>query len=49
MFEQQTQRTVDRFMTILTPALTLTIAFLVGGLILSVMNAVLSINELAYR
>jgi general secretion pathway protein F len=49
MFEQQTQRTVDRFMTILTPALTLTIAFLVGGLILTVMNAILSINELAYR
>jgi general secretion pathway protein F len=49
MFEQQTQRTVDRFMTILTPALTLTIAFLVGGLILSVMNAILSINELVYR
>jgi general secretion pathway protein F len=49
MFEQQTQRTVDRFMTILTPALTLTIAFLVGGLILSVMNAILSINELVSR
>ena len=49
MFEQQTQRTLDRFMTILTPALTLTIAFLVGSLILTVMNAILSINELAYR
>jgi general secretion pathway protein F len=49
MFEQQTQRTMDRFMTILTPALTLTIAFLVGSLILTVMNAILSINELAYR
>jgi general secretion pathway protein F len=49
MFEQQTQRTLDRFMTILTPALTLSIAFLVGGLILTVMNAILSINELAYR
>lgn len=49
MFEQQTQRTVDRFMTILTPVLTLTIAFLVGGLILSVMNAILSINDLVYR
>jgi general secretion pathway protein F len=49
MFEQQTQRTVDRFMTILTPALTLSIAALVGGLILTVMNAILSINELAYR
>jgi general secretion pathway protein F len=49
MFEQQTQRTLDRFMTILTPTLTLTIAFLVGSLILTVMNAILSINELAYR
>jgi general secretion pathway protein F len=49
MFEQQTQRTLDRFMTILTPALTLTIAFLVGGLVLTLMNAILSINELAFR
>jgi general secretion pathway protein F len=49
MFEQQTQRTIDRFMTILTPTLTLTIAFLVGGLVLTVMNAILSINELVYR
>ncbi len=49
MFEQQTQRTLDRFMTILTPALTLTIAFLVGSLILTVMNAILSINDLVYR
>lgn len=49
MFEQQTQRTVDRFMTVLTPALTLTIAALIGGLILTVMNAILSINELVYR
>jgi general secretion pathway protein F len=49
MFEQQTQRTMDRFMTILTPALTLTIAVMVGSLILTVMNAILSINELAYR
>jgi general secretion pathway protein F len=49
MFEQQTQRTMDRLMTILTPALTLTIALLVGSLILTVMNAILSINELAYR
>jgi general secretion pathway protein F len=49
MFEQQTQRTLDRFMTILTPTLTLTIAFLVGGLVLSVMNAILGINELVSR
>jgi general secretion pathway protein F len=46
-FEQQTQRSVDRLMTLLTPALTMMIAVLVGGLIITVMDAVLSINELA--
>ena len=49
MFETQTQRAVDRFMTILTPALTVMIAVLVGGLIMAVMNAILSINGLAGR
>jgi general secretion pathway protein F len=49
MFEQQTQRSLDRFMTILTPALTLSIALLVGGLILTVMSTILGINDLAYR
>jgi general secretion pathway protein F len=49
MFELQMQRSMDRFMTVLTPALTLSIALLVGGLILTVMNTILSINDLAYR
>jgi general secretion pathway protein F len=49
MFETQTQRSVDRFMSILTPLLTVLIALLVGGLILTVMNAILSINSLAGR
>jgi general secretion pathway protein F len=48
-FEQQTQRSIDRFMTTLTPLLTMTIAVLVGGLIMAVMNAILSVNELAAR
>lgn len=48
-FEQQTQRSIDRFMTILTPLLTVMIAIVVGGLIMTVMNAVLSINELALQ
>ena len=48
-FEQQTQRSIDRFMTALTPLLTMTIALLVGGLIMVVMNAILSVNELAGR
>lgn len=46
-FEAQGQRSVDRFMTILTPLLTVVIAVLVGSLIITVMNAILSINDLA--
>jgi general secretion pathway protein F len=49
MFETQTQRRIDRFMTILTPLLTVSIALLVGGLITAVMNAILSINSLVVQ
>jgi len=49
MLEQQTQASIDRFMAALTPVLTVTIALLVGILIMPVMNAVLSINDLAAR
>ena len=48
-FEQQTQRSIDRFMTALTPLLTMTIAVLIGGLVMVVMNAILSVNELTTR
>lgn len=49
MFEQQTQRSIDRLMTLLTPLLTVGIAVLVGSLIMAVMNSILSINEMAVR
>jgi len=49
MFAQQTQRQVDRAMSLVTPLLTILISILVGGLIYTVMNAILSINELAVR
>jgi general secretion pathway protein F len=49
MLEQQSQRTIERLMTVLTPALTVAISLLVGLLILPVMNAVLSINDIAFR
>jgi general secretion pathway protein F len=49
VFEQQTKRSLDRLMTLLTPVLTLTMALLIGGIIVTVMNAILSINELAVR
>jgi general secretion pathway protein F len=47
IFEQQTQRSLDRLMTLLTPAITLVVALLVGLLIVTIMNAVLSLNDIA--
>jgi general secretion pathway protein F len=49
ILEQQSQRRIERLMTLLTPALTITIAGLVGALIFTVMDAILSVNELAVR
>lgn len=49
MLERQIQSSIDRFMSALTPALTVGIALMVGALIMPVMNAVLSINDLAAR
>jgi general secretion pathway protein F len=40
-------RRLERAMTLLTPALTLLLGLLIGGLILSVMRVILSVNELA--
>ncbi|MGM4986107.1 type II secretion system F family protein [Ensifer adhaerens] len=45
----QVQQRIDRLMTLLTPALTVAIAALIGGLVLTTMNAILSINELALQ
>ena len=47
IFETALQRQLDRITALLTPLLTLTIGLIVGGLIVSVMSALLSINELA--
>jgi len=49
VLEQQSQRRIERLMTLLTPTLTIAIAALVGMLIFTVMNAFLSVNELAVR
>lgn len=49
MFERQTQRSIERAMGLLTPMLTIFIAGVVGGLIMTVMDAVLSINDLAAK
>jgi general secretion pathway protein F len=47
--EGELHRRIERIVTLLTPTLTLAIGAGVGGLILQVMTAVLSINDLAFR
>ncbi|MGJ5180685.1 type II secretion system F family protein [Bradyrhizobium oligotrophicum] len=49
MLEKQLQTRVDRFVAALTPAMTVGIALIIGALIMPVMTAVLSINDLAGR
>ena len=49
ILEQNTQRNIESFVTLLAPALTIAIAALVGSMIFSVMNAILSINEIAIK
>jgi general secretion pathway protein F len=49
VLENETELKIDRAMVLLTPVLTITIGVLVGGLILSVMQAILSVNQLAVR
>ena len=49
IFETIVQRQLDRLTTLLTPVMTLGIGLLVGGLMISVMGALLSINELTLQ
>jgi general secretion pathway protein F len=49
MFEQRTQRTAERFMTVLTPLITMAMACVIGALVMAVIDAVMSVNELAVR
>jgi general secretion pathway protein F len=44
--DAQSQRQIETFLTLLTPAITLVVGGIVAGLILSVMQAVLSVNEI---
>jgi general secretion pathway protein F len=46
MFEQQSERSIERFMSLLTPLLTAALALPTAGLILAVMSALLGVNEL---
>jgi general secretion pathway protein F len=49
MNEAALQQKLERLMTLLTPVLTLLMGLLVGGLIMSVMRAILSVNDLVIR
>lgn len=49
VFEDRALKSIDRAMALLTPALTLTVAVIVGGLVLTAMMAILSINDVVGR
>ncbi len=48
IFEDQVKRDIDRLVGLLTPILTVSIGLLVGGLVVSVLTAILSVNDLAF-
>jgi general secretion pathway protein F len=45
--EKELQQGIDRLMTLLVPVLTIAIGLLIGGIMMSVMRAILAINQLA--
>jgi general secretion pathway protein F len=47
--EQRVRHTVDRLLALLVPALTIVLGLIVGGLIASMMTAMLSLNDLAFQ
>ena len=49
IYEAALQRQLDRVTSLLTPILTILIGVVVGGLILSVIGAIVSVNELALQ
>lgn len=49
IYEAVLQRQLMRITSLITPVLTIVIGVLVGGLLLSVMGAIFSVNELAFK
>lgn len=47
VMEENAQRDVKQLMTVATPAITIILGILVGGVVLSLLSAILSVNELA--
>jgi len=49
IYEAALQRQLQRITSLLTPILTVCIGLVVGGLLLSVMGAIVSVNDLALQ
>jgi general secretion pathway protein F len=49
LLERETTRQLDRMLKVLTPAITILMGGLIGSLVVSVMSAILSINDLAFK
>ena len=47
--DKGTQRSIDRAMMLVSPVLTIGIGALIGGLFVSVVQAMLSVNQLAFQ
>ena len=43
------ERYIERIMTIATPLLTILVGTMVGGVVMSIMTAILSLNDMAVR
>jgi general secretion pathway protein F len=48
VLEDESQRTLERLLSLVVPVLTITMGLIVAGLISSVLIGLLSINELAF-
>jgi general secretion pathway protein F len=49
IYESALQRQMQRLTSLITPVVTLVIGVVVGGLVLTVMSALISVNDLAIR
>jgi general secretion pathway protein F len=48
MFEDEVQSRIERLMSLVSPLITLAIGLGIGGMVMSVMDAILSINDVAF-
>jgi general secretion pathway protein F len=49
LIERDTTRRIERMLKVLTPTITVVMGLLIGSLVISVMSAILSINDLAFK